>query len=123
MRLSPFFPIEWQFPIAGEKEEEAKKILALLRKDDTIILLDERGKLVSTPDIAKILEEGKNNGVKRLVLIIGGAYGVDNTVKERAHKTISLSALVFPHMLVRVILIEQLYRANSTLHGGKYHHE
>jgi 23S rRNA (pseudouridine1915-N3)-methyltransferase len=122
-RLSPFYTIEWHFPSPGEKREEAEKILPLLKDDDYVVLLDETGKTFGTKDVAKLLEKTKNEGVKRLVIIIGGAYGVHEIVKEKAKIIISLSPLVFPHMLVRAIIVEQLYRANSLLLGGKYHHE
>jgi 23S rRNA (pseudouridine1915-N3)-methyltransferase len=122
-RLSPYFTIEWHFPDAGEKSSEAKKILSLLKDGDRILLLDEGGKTIDTLQLANILEREMNASVKRLVFIIGGAYGVHESIKDMAHKTLSLSQLTFPHMLVRAILVEQLYRANSFLHGGKYHHE
>ncbi len=121
-RLSPYYSIEWHFPTAGEKREEAEKILSLLKDSDHVILLDERGALFKTEDIASLLDKAKNDSVKRVVIIIGGAFGVDETVHKRANSIISLSPLVFPHMLVRAIIVEQLYRANSTLSGGKYHH-
>ena len=122
MRLSPYFSIEWAFPDTGEVKDEAKKIVSLIKSGDKVFLLDERGKKLTTPDFSKIIDEGKNESAKRLVFIIGGAYGVSDEVREKADTMISLSDLVFPHMLVRVILIEQLYRANSVLIGGKYHH-
>lgn len=115
--------MEWHFPSAGDKEGEAKKILSLLKDDDLVLLLDGGGKKCSTPYLANLLEDAKNEGAKRLVIVIGGAYGVSEVVKSRAKHTLSLSDLVFPHMLVRAIIIEQLYRANSLLVGGKYHHE
>lgn len=123
MRLSATYDIEWVFPEAGTKKEEAKKILQTVKSDDYVILLDERGKQIKTEGLAEILEIEKNNGTKRMCFIIGGAFGVDEEVASRANRTISLSLLVFPHMLVRAILIEQLYRAHTILSGGKYHHE
>ena len=122
-RLSPFYDIEWHFPSAGDKEDEGKKILGLLKDDDLVLLLDEDGKKCSTPYLANLLESAKNEGAKRLVIIIGGSYGVSEAVTSRANQSLSLSDLVLPHMLVRAIIIEQLYRANSLLVGGKYHHE
>jgi 23S rRNA (pseudouridine1915-N3)-methyltransferase len=122
-RLSPFYTIAWNFPTSGEKREEAEKILSLLKDDDYVVLLDETGETFATKNIAMLLEKTKNEGVKRLVIIIGGAYGVHEIVREKAKIIISLSPLVFPHMLVRAIIMEQLYRANSALSGGKYHHK
>lgn len=122
-RLTPYFTLEWIFPEASDKKEEAKKILGVIREDDSIFLLDEKGKSFTSLELANFLEIEKNKSTKRLVFIIGGAFGVDEEVKERAHKILSLSELVFPHMLVRAILIEQLYRASTITFGGKYHHE
>ncbi len=123
MRLSPYFSIEWSFPERGDVKDESKKIVSQIKAGDKVFLLDEHGKKINTSDFSKIIEKEKSEGTKRLVFIIGGAYGVSDEVKEKADKILSLSDLVFPHMLVRAILIEQLYRANSVLIGGKYHHE
>lgn len=121
-RLSSALPIEWAFPSSGDKETEGAAILKLLKPDDAIVLLDELGKDIDSPGLAMLLDERLNAGTKRLVFVIGGAFGVSEAVKARAERTIRLSALVFPHMLVRLILSEQLYRAWSIRAGGKYHH-
>ncbi len=73
--------------------------------------------------MAALLEDSLNAATKRLVFVIGGAYGVSDAVQTRADRTLKLSSFVFPHLLVRLILIEQLYRAWSIRTGGKYHHE
>lgn len=122
-RLQNKFGIEWAFPAVGTKEEEGAGIVKQLKDGDFVVLLDERGKDIDTPGLSKLLDTHLQQGTKRLVFIIGGAFGVDESVKERANATYKLSSLVFPHMLVRLMLIEQLYRANSILEGGKYHHE
>lgn len=121
-RLRPNLQIDWEFPSAGSVESEAKVILKLMRPEDVVVLLDERGKEIDSPGLATVLDTNLTEGTKRLVFVIGGAYGVAPSVQERANKTFSLSKLVFPHMLVRLILIEQLYRAWSIRSGGKYHH-
>jgi 23S rRNA (pseudouridine1915-N3)-methyltransferase len=121
-RLSKRMPLEWHFPKAADKAEEAKAILRAIKKEDFVVLLDERGGDIDTPGLAKLIDAHTQNGSKWLVFIIGGAFGVDKTVKERANLTLKLSSLVFPHMLVRLVLVEQLYRATSILDGGKYHH-
>jgi 23S rRNA (pseudouridine1915-N3)-methyltransferase len=77
---------------------------------------------IDTPDLAKLLDKQLVKGTKRLVFVIGGAFGVNNKVKDRVNTILKISSLVFPHMLVRLILVEQLYRASSILDGGKYHH-
>lgn len=121
-RLSSALPIEWAFPSPSDKDTEGVAILKLLRPEDSVILFDERGKDCDSPGLASLLDTALNIGTKRLVFIIGGAFGVSNAVMERADKTLRLSAMVFPHMLVRLIVIEQLYRAWSIRSGGKYHH-
>lgn len=121
-RLGKRLPLEWAFPPSGTKDAEGTAILKLVKKDDVVALLDERGKEVDTPEFAKLLEGQFQNGTKRLVFIIGGAFGVSEDVAQRANKTFKLSSLVFPHMLVRLIIAEQLYRSVSIIDGGKYHH-
>ncbi len=114
--------LEWLTPAASDKSAEAEAILKTIKDSDYVVLLDERGCDIDTPGLAKLLETHLGQGTKRLVFIIGGAFGVDDAVKARANMTLKLSSLVFPHMLVRLILAEQLYRAQSILDGGKYHH-
>jgi 23S rRNA (pseudouridine1915-N3)-methyltransferase len=121
-RLDKKFALEWLLPPASDKAEEGKAIQKYLKDGDYIVLLDERGRDIDTPALAALLDKQLQGGTKRLVFIIGGAFGVDAAVAARAHTTVKLSSLVFPHMLVRLILVEQLYRAQSILSGGKYHH-
>ena len=121
-RLQNRLPIEWNFPKPASKETEAEAIIKLLKKDDFVVLLDERGKDISTPALAALLDKHLQSGTKRTVFIIGGAFGVDKTLQDWANMTLRFSSLTFPHMLVRLILAEQLYRAISILDGGKYHH-
>lgn len=131
-RIEHYFPISWQvIPPPKQaanmdaptlKEEEGKKVLALLQPTDKLILLDERGKNLFSPDIAALLQKNAELGTKNLIFLIGGAYGVSDSVKKRADFCWSLSNLVFPHMLVRLILAEQLYRACTIMRNEKYHH-
>lgn len=121
-RLEKRLPIEWAFPAIGTKEVEGEKILKLIKKEDAVVLLDERGRDLDTPGFAKLIDRSMQEGVKRLVFVIGGAHGVSGEVAARANSTLKLSSLVFPHMLARLILAEQLYRAVSIIDGGKYHH-
>lgn len=107
-------------------KKESEKILEILEKenkDSFIILLDENGKRKSTIELANIFQEKMNIGNSKIIFIIGGAFGVSDEVKEKVNFVLSLSDLVFPHQLVRVILVEQIYRCISILKGGKYHHE
>ncbi len=94
-----------------------------IEKSDYVLLLDETGSAMSSIDFAEFIDARQNSSVKKLVIIIGGAYGVSENIKERANNTMSLSKMVFPHELARLIIWEQLYRAYSILGGGLYHHE
>ena len=121
-RLEKQFDLVWMLPAADDTIGEAKNILKAVKDTDFVVLLDERGKDIDTPGFAALLDSHLQGGTKRLVFVIGGAFGVDKSVRERADKTLRLSSLVFPHMLVRLILIEQIYRAQTILKGGAYHH-
>lgn len=121
-RLSKALPIEWALPKPSDKDTEGAAILRLIKDGDYVVLLDERGRDIDTPGLAVLLDTQLQSGTKRLVFVIGGAFGVSAEVAARAILTIKLSSLVFPHMLARLILAEQLYRAHSILAGGKYHH-
>lgn len=132
-RLNRYFKAEWKLiapprqsaslPENELKKKEAEIILAGLTKDDYLVLLDERGKQWSSEGLADFLQARANEGCRQLVFLIGGAYGVDPSVMQRANSTWSLSSLVFPHQLVRLILSEQLYRACTILKNEKYHHK
>lgn len=129
-RISHYFPIEWQIITPSKlseptqiKKAEATNILKALSPTDVLILLDETGKMLSSPGLANLIQQKANQSTQRIVFLIGGAYGVDDAIKKRANFTWSLSELVFPHMLVRLILSEQIYRACSILANEKYHHE
>ena len=131
-RISRYFKVEWEIlPVpknAGNLSEmdlrnkEAETILDWLSDDDYLITLDERGKQISSEDLAIFLQTRANESRKQLVFLIGGIYGIDKTVLKRSDFTWSLSALVFPHQLVRLILAEQIYRACTILRNEKYHH-
>ena len=128
-RIEKYYPFNWQVlstkqysVAADQKKYESGIILAQLTKDDFVILLDERGKNISSPDVAELIQQAAISSRKRMVFIIGGAYGVEQSVFERANLVWSLSKLVFPHMLVRLILAEQLYRACTIIRNEKYHH-
>lgn len=101
--------------------KEAAGILRYISANELIILLDERGDELSSPELAGKLDTWLSSG-KDVVVIIGGAYGVDASIRERADFVWSLSRLVFPHQLVRTILSEQLYRAFTIRQGLPYHH-
>ena len=127
-RLKQSFAIQWNFvPYSGLSGDEARrneseKIRVHLKSNETVWLLDETGKQLTSPELSEKIETLKNGSTKDLFIIIGGAYGVDKTIKDRADFTWSLSKLVFPHLLVRLILVEQLYRAHEIARGSGYHH-
>lgn len=127
-RLRQPFLLEWVYLPHSAREgtsarqEESERLLSRLKNDDFVVLLDERGKMIDSPALASLLEQPLNTS-RSVVLIIGGAYGVDGTVHSRADFVWSLSPLVFPHQLVRLLLAEQLYRAQEISSGNPYHHE
>lgn len=127
-RLRAPFDVRWVFlphsPSEGlaARRSESQAILDMLKPADYVILLDERGKAFDSPALSAKLADVAASA-RPIVMVIGGAYGVDDTLTEQADLVWSLSSLVFPHRLVRLILIEQLYRAQSIQAGQKYHHE
>ncbi len=104
------------------KKKEGECIIGLLQKEDYLLLLDEKGKQQTSEELANFIQLRANESVKNIVFLIGGAYGVSDAVKQRANFQWSLSKLVFPHQLVRLILAEQVYRACSINRNEKYHH-
>jgi 23S rRNA (pseudouridine1915-N3)-methyltransferase len=129
-RIGHYYPIDWQLITPSKltepiqiKKAEAANILKSITATDVLVLLDETGKMLSSPGLSKLIQQKANQSAQRIVFLIGGAYGVEDEIKKRANFTWSLSELVFPHMLVRLILAEQVYRACSILANEKYHHE
>lgn len=104
------------------REEESARILNALNPADHLILLDERGRNLSSPGLAQHLQEQFDGG-RKVTVVIGGAYGVNQELHGRADSVWSLSQLVFPHQLVRMILCEQIYRAQEISAGRPYHHQ
>jgi 23S rRNA (pseudouridine1915-N3)-methyltransferase len=132
-RISNYFKVEWNIIPApknaglmseGElKKKEAEIVFNALAKDDYLVILDERGKMISSEGLAAFIQSRANESTKRLIFFIGGAYGTDETLLQRANFKWSLSPLVFPHQLVRLILSEQVYRACTIMKNEKYHHK
>jgi 23S rRNA (pseudouridine1915-N3)-methyltransferase len=106
-----------------QKTEEAKLILKELKPSDHLVLLDEKGKQLTSIDFSKFINQKQNSGIKRLVFLIGGPFGFAEEVYARANFKLGLSQLTFSHQMVRLFFVEQLYRAYSILAGEKYHHE
>ena len=109
--------------IEQQKEKEAELILKALQPADTFVLLDEHGKEFRSVEFAHWVEKKMHTGAKRLVFIIGGPYGFAPSVYAAAQEKISLSKMTFSHQMIRLIFVEQFYRAMTILHNGPYHHE
>jgi 23S rRNA (pseudouridine1915-N3)-methyltransferase len=105
------------------KEKEAILILEKLTSSNYSVLLDERGKEFSSVEFAGFMQKSMNAGIKELTFIIGGAYGVSESIKLKADLTISLSRMTFTHQFIRLIFCEQLYRAMTILKNEPYHNE
>jgi len=121
-RLTGFCDFAWEIVQAGTVDEESRAIINRVEGVDFVALLDETGMSITSEQLAHSLETAQNRSYKKVALIIGGAYGVNRDVFRRADVTLRLSRLTFPHQLVRLIVVEQLYRAYSILAGSNYHH-
>jgi len=132
-RLTHYYPFELEIipdikntknlPVERQKAKEGELILQSFQAGDCIALLDERGKEFTSSKFAEYIEKKALSGLKRLVFVIGGAYGFSPAVYEAAHEKIALSKMTFPHQLIRLIFAEQLYRAMTILNNEPYHHE
>ncbi len=132
-RISKYYPVEWSIipthKNAGRlsetdvKKKEADIILEMLKKDDFLIALDERGEQFSSEGLAELMGKRGTESTKNIIFLIGGAFGIDETVLSKAKIKWSLSHLTFPHQLVRLLLAEQIYRACTILRNEKYHHK
>ena len=132
-RITNYYPVEWNIlsmpknaatlSATDLKKKEGELVLQALQKDDYLVLLDERGKQLKSEGLAQLIQSRANESVKNIVFLIGGAFGVSDAVAQRANFTWSLSPLVFPHQLVRLVLAEQIYRACSINRNEKYHHQ
>lgn len=106
----------------NQKKLEGELILKKVKNDDYVILLDEKGKTFTSDNFSKFINKKMVSGVKRLVFIIGGPYGFSEEIYNRGNQKISLSEMTFSHQMVRLIFIEQLYRAFTILKNEPYHH-
>ena len=131
-RISKYYDAKWLIvppvkssgllPPAELKKNEAEAVLKNISKDEYLVALDETGKQLTSVQFAQFIQERANGSLKNLVFLIGGAYGLGEAVIKRSNYIMSLSALTFPHQLVRLILAEQVYRACTILQHEKYHH-
>ncbi|MCF0197501.1 MAG: 23S rRNA (pseudouridine(1915)-N(3))-methyltransferase RlmH [Bacteroidaceae bacterium] len=106
-----------------QKQREGRLILESLQPGDHVVLLDDRGSEYRSVEFAQWMQRRMLSGTKRLVFVVGGPYGFSPDVYQRADEKISLSRMTFSHQMVRLIFVEQLYRAMSILAGESYHHE
>lgn len=106
-----------------QKQREGQMMLDFFQTSDAVILLDERGKELTSREFAAFIDRKMVSGLKRLVFVIGGPYGFSQEVYQRADGKISLSRMTFSHEMVRLFFIEQVYRAMTILRGEPYHHD
>lgn len=127
-RLKQPFAVDWVLLPHSAREgdsarqDESERLLARIASDEYVVLLDERGTMPDSPALSKLLLTPLELS-RKVTMIIGGAYGVTAKVHQRADFVWSLSPLVFPHQLVRLVVVEQVYRAQEIAGSGPYHHE
>lgn len=119
--LGPLRVVEVEDRKGGGASAEAALLSAAIPKGAFVVMLDERGRLLPSPDFADLLRRTADGGTRDAVLVIGGADGLDTSLRARADLLLSFGPMVWPHMLVRVMIAEQLYRAASILVGTPYH--
>lgn len=108
---------------AEQKQKETEQILKHLKAEDHLILLDEKGKEFTSVGFASFVQGKMNMGIKNLVFVVGGPYGFSEEIKKHASGKIALSKMTFSHQLIRLIFVEQLYRAMTILNNEPYHNE
>ena len=121
LALGPAQLIEVEGKKGGGMAAEAALLARSVPDGALICTMDERGKVMSSPDFAALLATWRDQGRQDVSFVIGGADGIDPALRDRADASLSFGKMVWPHMLVRVMLAEQLYRAASILAGGPYH--
>ena len=131
-RISHYYDVQWKIiappkqsatlTIDDLKKAESKSISGLVLPGSFLVVLDERGKQMSSEQMAGFIQQRAIESTRNLIFLIGGAYGVDDTLLKQANLIWSLSQLVFPHQLVRLILAEQVYRACTIIRNENYHH-
>ena len=106
-----------------KRQEEAETILAFLKEGDELVIFDERGKIQSSEKFADMVRSVHESGKKRVVFLIGGAFGLDDQVKKRARLQVSLAPFVMNHLVAKVVALEQIYRSFTILKGLPYHNK
>ncbi len=120
---TPAYKKHNSLPAGQRKEKEGQLIIPHMQKSDFCVLLDERGKKLDSKTFATFLQERMNRSTKSLLFIVGGPWGFSNEVYEKAHFKLSLSPMTFSHQLIRLIFMEQLYRAFTIIHNQPYHND
>jgi len=110
-------------PIPEQKEKEADLLLKQIENQDEVVLLDEKGKMLTSVGFSELLESKMLGSVKRVVFVIGGPFGFSQRMYQRANQLLSLSAMTFSHQMIRLLFTEQLYRAMTIIRGESYHHQ
>ncbi|WP_449387751.1 23S rRNA (pseudouridine(1915)-N(3))-methyltransferase RlmH [Chryseobacterium lineare] len=105
------------------KKEEAKLFMNYIDRTDFVLILDEKGKQLTSREFSKKIDTWMNSSVKKVHLLIGGAYGFSDDIYTRANEKISLSKMTFTHQMIRLFIVEQLYRADQILQGKPYHND
>ncbi len=105
------------------KQKEGELLLAKIKPTDTLVLLDENGTMFSSMEFSDFLQKQMNQSVRSLVFVVGGAYGFSQDAYQRANHKLSLSKMTFSHQMIRLLFIEQIYRAFTILNNEPYHHE
>ncbi|HMM18412.1 MAG: 23S rRNA (pseudouridine(1915)-N(3))-methyltransferase RlmH [Petrimonas sp.] len=132
-RLSHYLPFDMEFvpdvkntKNLSEKEQknlEGEALLNRIQQGDYVVLLDDKGNQYSSVEFSRFIEKKLYSVPKRLVFVVGGPYGFPDEVYRRANEKLSLSRMTFTHQMVRLVFVEQLYRAMTILNGEPYHHE
>ena len=128
-RISKYIPVE----ISEAKEEkgttaaimrerEGERLSSLLSKNARLVLMDEKGEQTTSSELARFLAFNRDGGIRELAFAIGGAYGFSETFRAKAFKTVALSRMTFTHQMVRIFLLEQIYRGLTILNNEPYHH-
>lgn len=123
VRVLPSVKNEGKLPPQQLMAKSADILLRQLTDSDFLVLLDERGKELSSVKFANWLEQQQHHGNRRLIFVVGGAWGFHDSVRQRANFSLSLSKMTFSHQMVRLFFLEQLYRAMTIIRGEKYHNE
>lgn len=121
LALGPMVEVEVEDKKGGGMEAEAELLLRAVPAGALLVTMDERGRVMSSPEFAADLAKWRDGGRQDVAFVIGGADGIDPGLRAKADFSISFGQMVWPHMLVRVMLAEQLYRAATILSGGPYH--